>query len=107
MTEQEYICEFCQKEFEDSRKLKFHKKRNVECLKKRGLSKQIYKCEFCTKEYTSKNALETHIKTKKCIVINLPLNDEINKLKQIILSKDNEIKTLRIQNDILMKIQQN
>ena len=107
MTEQEYICEFCGKEFENSKKLNIHKSSNAECLKKRGIYKQIYNCEFCNKEYTSKNALATHVKTKKCLEIKIPLKKQIIELENIIESKDEEIKKLKIKIDVLTEIQTN
>ena len=81
-------CEFCHHKFNNKSSLKNHQRRAKYCLKLRGKEEYNFECSGCGKKYTSKENLQMH--EASCISVNS------NTYKNIIESKDNEIKELKV-----------
>lgn len=57
---QQYICEFCKKEFNTKYSLGIHKQSCVEYLKSKNLLLQEYECNGCHKKFTKFSSLRSH-----------------------------------------------
>ena len=119
MSSENFVCQFCNTEFEKLNLLNSHKKRSPSCLEIQGKIKKIYKCEFCDKEYTSEKCLKNHHASKKC---NMLYKNELDRLKEtikklenlistkdkeleyIISTKDKEIERLNMKVDVLIEL---
>jgi len=96
-------CEFCNNSFSTKSNLNYHKKTNKKCLELQNKNDFI-KCDFCDKLFT-KQTIKVHNKTCKKKLkeeIKQTLNekdDEINKLKKLLIEKDEEINNIQIEKD--------
>jgi ribosomal protein L37AE/L43A len=113
---EEYICEFCNKEFSTKKTLTSHKKTAKFCLEIQKQNNNIeiietedYKCEFCDKDFGNKKYLGQHIivcKKKKEKVNNdleLELENTKKKLeetKKLLEEANKELVELRIYNKV-------
>lgn len=101
----EFICNFCNSKFSNKSNLVTHQKNAKKCLTIQNKENNEYICTYCDKNFTSKQNFSKHACIEK---INI-LNEEIQKLKEKLIEKDNEIETIKNQkNDIneLLKLSQ-
>ena len=94
----ELSCEFCDGKFISISNLNYHIKNNKKCQviqKEKNINSitTLSSCEFCNKNFRNDN-LNTHYKNCK-----KKSDFEINKLKKLLIEKDEEINNLRFEKD--------
>lgn len=91
-----YVCKYCKNKFKNISSLNYHIKTNEKCISQRSDINNHYlsECEYCFKKFTQKDHLINHLsscKKKDKNTIN-KLNNQIDKMNDIIKDKDQIIK---------------
>ena len=67
-TKQEFICEFCEKDFTNLSNLKYHQKTAKFCIDIQQVvlqKEELFICKFCKKDFIHKHSFNLHIQTCK------------------------------------------
>ena len=102
-----YICQYCSQTLSSQTLFDMHQITNKYCLEKQVQfkKKKNFKCSDCNNEFSSKRSLVNHILICKVAKEKLLVekNDEINKLKNLLIEKDIEIKNILTEKDMEIK----
>ena len=101
-----YTCQYCSQTLSTQCLLNTHQTIDKYCLEKQSKKKnKNFKCIDCNNEFSAKRSLTNHISICKIAKEKLLIEKdiEINKLKNLLIEKDIEVKHLLIEKDIEVK----
>ncbi len=128
----EFICNFCNKQYNSLSSLNHHQKSAKFCLElqkkidnvETNIKPSVYNCEYCEKSFTTKFALNKHTNTCNTKIYQDKVNNQIKEIKlkeeqylkeksefekQILnfqyelKEKENQIKELKVKNETTLK----